>query len=61
MKNIWVDPPSGWKYGFPKIATEKDQNNINEWLIANGYPRTLIDELGEQFFIRCWEENEKQN
>jgi hypothetical protein len=18
-KKIWIDPPSGWKYGFPKV------------------------------------------
>ena len=45
-----IDPPEGWKYGFPKPAPdnvdpvefEKDEN-INKWLVENGYPQALID------------------
>jgi hypothetical protein len=41
---IMVDPPSGWKYGFPKIMKDPSQYNthsnggMNAWLFCNGYP-----------------------
>ena len=53
-----IDPPEGWKYGFPKHAPEdldlaefeKDEN-INRWLVENGYPHALIDMYGGR--VRC--------
>jgi hypothetical protein len=42
---IMVDPPSGWKYGFPKILKEvgfildtHPNRGMNSWLFVNGYP-----------------------
>ena len=39
---IFIDPPSGWKYGFPKEAPtnlrEMDFHDITNWLVENGYP-----------------------
>jgi len=58
----WIDPPSGWKYGFPKtFDTEKD-GDMHTWLVANGYPQEEIEDLGDQFYVRQWltdEEEEK--
>ncbi|NBS62004.1 MAG: hypothetical protein EBT26_08225 [Microbacteriaceae bacterium] len=58
----WIDPPSGWKYGFPKtFDTEKD-GDMHTWLVANGYPQEEIEDLGAQFYVRQWltdEEEEK--
>lgn len=38
----WViDPPSGWKYGFPKECPDlltDGKFNLEQWLIDNGYP-----------------------
>jgi len=50
-----IDPPSGWKYGFPK-AKPDDVTNIIAWLLSEGYPQSEIDKLGCSFFIRTWEE-----
>jgi hypothetical protein len=40
--NLFIDPPSGWKYGFPKQAPtnlrEMDFHDITNWLVENGYP-----------------------
>jgi hypothetical protein len=58
-KIIWIDLPSGWKWGFPKWipANEFEANfNLREWIIQNGYPRELILEFGDQFHYRIWEE-----
>jgi hypothetical protein len=52
-----VDPPSGWRYGFPKMLPENfDQHKIREWLVENGYPQEEIDSLGDYFYVRFWME-----
>lgn len=50
-----VDPPSGWKYGFPK-AKPDDATDTIAWLLSEGYPQSEIDKMGSMFFIRTWEE-----
>lgn len=36
----YVDPPDGWRYGFPKEYTG---GNLNKWLVENGYPQEDVD------------------
>lgn len=44
----WIDPPSGWKYGFPRPYDPVLGQSIDEWLLANGYPQNEIDQwLGD--------------
>ena len=50
----WIDPPSGWKYGFPKPVPEGVENMF-EWLVSEGYPRAEIEKMGDYFFCRQWE------
>jgi hypothetical protein len=50
-----VDPPSGWKYGFPK-AKPDDATHLIAWLLSEGYPQSEIDKMGNTLFIRTWEE-----
>lgn len=54
---MMIDPPSGWKYGFPK-AIPDGVENVREWLVANGYPQKEIDSCGKHFYCRYWEEPE---
>lgn len=49
----WVDPPSGWRWGFPKPMPDSVEN-FREWLVSEGYPQAEIDALGDFFYIRCW-------
>ena len=51
-KPVWVDPPSGWRFGFPKLWN--GEGNIMEWLVAEGYPKKEITSLGASFFVRQW-------
>lgn len=51
-----IDPPSGWLFGFPKEIPDEVENVI-EWLVANGYPKAKIDELGDNFWCRYWYED----
>ena len=38
-----VDPPSGWKYGFPRTYNPKADGDLGEFLVKHGYPRKDID------------------
>ena len=56
-----IDPPSGWMYGFPKIIPDSVKNeDVNEWLVANGYPRHEITSLGRHFWCRFWSSTETE-
>jgi len=56
MKVMMIDPPSGWKYGFPK-SIPNGIENIKKWLVENGYPQHEIDACGDHFYCRYWEED----
>ena len=52
------DPPSGWKYGFPKpVPVDFEVNSIIPWLLEQGYPQAEIDACGDHFYVRYWEED----
>jgi hypothetical protein len=53
-----IDPPSGWQYGFPKPIPEDRKKDSLVWLVEQGYPQKLIDELGEHFYCSYWETEE---
>jgi hypothetical protein len=55
---IMCDPPSGWKYGFPKPIPQDvwDDKTTLKWLLEEGYPQHEIDALGDHFHCRYWEE-----
>ena len=59
MKTRIIDPPSGWKYGFPKPIPD-DIKDARPWLVENGYPQKLIDELGEHFYCRYWNKEDEE-
>ncbi len=54
MTQTMIDPPSGWRYGFPKPIPEDQLGRTREWLVENGYPQSEIDALGDRFYYRCW-------
>ena len=56
-----IDPPSGWKYGFPKPIPDDRINDQLKWLVEEGYPQKEIDILGEYFFCRTWEQPDESN
>jgi len=54
LKGSLIDPPSGWKYGFPKeldrdLVTGRE---LREWIIANGYPYEVMASFPNGFPIR---------
>lgn len=59
---IYIDPPEGWKYGFPKECPKeyKDKFVLEKWLIEHGYPANLIKYYKEtdSFFCRYFEKED---
>lgn len=53
MKKM-IDPPEGWRYGFPKELPEEVVDH-REWLLEQGYPQKLMESLGKHFYCRYWE------
>jgi hypothetical protein len=58
MSKLWVDPPEGWKYGFPAIYDPETDGQISDWAVRKGYPLLTIKEYGEQWHVRCWSAEE---
>lgn len=56
MKVHMIDPPGGWKYGFPKAMPNPEPADFYGWLVSEGYPQKEIDSMGEHFYCRQWEE-----
>lgn len=58
MKQLIIDPPEGWRYGFPRPVPieyfEKDFDKT-KWLLSVGYPQKLIDEFPGGIPCRYWE------
>jgi hypothetical protein len=40
---VLVDPPQGWKWGFPKRWDRAKHPDCREWMISEGYPRELAE------------------
>jgi hypothetical protein len=51
---IWVDPPEGWKYGFPAIYDPNTDGQLSDWIVRKGYPLQTIKEYGDAWAVRCW-------
>ena len=52
---LMVDPPEGWRYGFPKVCPKEHQHRILDWIVEVGYPKAEVEKLGKYFHVRCWE------
>jgi hypothetical protein len=37
------DPPSGWKYGFPKPYNPLPNESIEDTLVRDGYPKHMLE------------------
>jgi len=57
--NLWIDPPAGWRYGFPKIYDRVQHgDDVLAWLVQEGYPQAEIDRMGSMFYTRQWSADE---
>lgn len=39
----WVDPPSGWRWGFPKLWDPQISPDIAQWFVEQGLPQTELE------------------
>lgn len=37
MQYVWIAPPLGFAYGFPKLMPV-ETTDVDQWLYDNGYP-----------------------
>jgi hypothetical protein len=57
MKYLWVDPPNGYIFGFPKVVQVDLLDEFTDWdliLIQNGYPA----DKRESVPVKMWEATE---
>ena len=54
MLKMWVDPPEGWRYGFPAIFDPVKDGKMRDWIVRKGYPLLRIKEYGDSWAVRCW-------
>jgi hypothetical protein len=60
-ERLVVDPPSGWRYGFPKTYFKNnvgDMEELRNWLLSEGYPQREIDACGDYFPVRFWRQRD---
>ena len=50
---LMIDPPDGWRYGFPRPIPREHLHRTLEWLVEVGYPAELITPTG--FVCRYWD------
>ena len=58
---LWVDPPSGWRYGFPKVWDGSKDPDVDSWMRQAGYPDEVRETYGKHFYMRMWEAVEEDN
>jgi hypothetical protein len=56
---LLIDPPSGWKFGFPKPYDNPENKPIEEWLVNNGYPASEFNKEGKCYYCRFLGEREE--
>ena len=49
-----IDPPGGWRWGFPKEIPKNRLADVNAWLVENRYPQREIDSFSGNVPYRIW-------
>lgn len=58
---VMVDPPQGWRYGFPKLFDTWSGEKMYDWIVTQGYPKSVRDKYGRYFLLRYWNAEPKSN
>ena len=53
VTKMMIDPPVGWRFGFPRVYDPKPGQSEAEWFAEVGYPQELIDR-GMLKYCRTW-------
>ena len=49
---MMIDPPEGWRYGFPRLYVGAKDGTMREFLLNHGYPLKDVDFALQ--YMRCW-------
>jgi hypothetical protein len=60
MTKLWIDPPEGWRWGFPKIWNREEYPDMIAWLDWAGYPAEVRKGYGVYFYCRQWGVEEQE-
>lgn len=64
VKRMFIDPPSGYKYGFPKVLPRELEGApigfLGDWLVSEGYPDYLLKYIGYTSYFIDKVEDKKQ-
>jgi hypothetical protein len=52
---FYVDPPSGWQYGFPAPYDENKDGSLQDFFLSKGYPKKDVKWASENY--RSWYED----
>lgn len=52
-----IDPPEGWRYGFPCQFVPKEGQTLRDFVKEKGYPMNEWDNFAHKH-IRFWDANE---
>lgn len=50
--DLMYDPPSGWKYGFPKPYKPLPNESLAETLLRDGYPQHELKQITVDGVVR---------
>jgi hypothetical protein len=53
QRPYYVDPPEGWRYGFPKVYDPAKDGDMTKWMISQGYPKKLAMQELPCTFTAC--------
>jgi hypothetical protein len=60
MKVTMYDPPSGWRYGFPRVYKPLPGESIEDTLRRDHYPAKEIEQ-GMAKYVRFWEQEDESS
>jgi len=52
----YVDPPEGWRWGFPRLYDPQADGDMTEWMVRCGYPERLARQGLPCTFTACTED-----
>ena len=52
MAKMMIDPPTGWRYGFPRAYDAEVDGDMRDFLLLHGYPEQDVDFALQ--YMRCW-------
>lgn len=54
-----IDPPGGWRYGFPRVLDLNPDETVREWLTRCGYPQDELEFAMK--YLRSWTQPKDKN